>query len=450
MEVGNAVALAMLRLWIPLSVVVFFLFRDRRVAATALYVVGILVLPCMAWIDYFGLPPLTRQSAAVVAVTVGLLVRGFDFRPFLRPSSAPAWLFLLLLAGCALTVWTNGEPALGGRPGLETRDIVSMASEDVLGTGLPFLLGAALYRDARGLRTLFLVLVWCGLAYSVLALWEIRMSPQLHRMLYGIHQHSFAQAKRFGGWRPLVFLPHGLALSLFLATTAIAAAALRGTGSRGVSANAGWIATYFAGVVLLTKSVAAIGYTIVALGGQFLGERAVATIVKALCLLLVAYPLLCGAFTFPRELALDLTQQLVPSKVGSVETRLENESAILARALEKPLFGWGEKARYRIYDEHTLTDVSTTDGFWVIQLGKRGVLGFVAVMGMLLLPALAAARRGPWLKDAEGRQYVLALALIVAIGTIDFLPNGWFTSLLPFYAGALHGALRGETARARP
>ena len=55
-----------------------------------------------------------------------------------------------------------------------------------------------------------------GLIYVPLCLFEVRMSPQLHNMVYGFAQHSFGQTVRGGGWRPMVFMQHGLAVGLFM------------------------------------------------------------------------------------------------------------------------------------------------------------------------------------------------------------------------------------------
>lgn len=46
-------------------------------------------------------------------------------------------------------------------------------------------------------------------------LYEVRLSPQLHRIFYGYFPHSFAQQVRGGGFRPVVFLQHGLWVAFF-------------------------------------------------------------------------------------------------------------------------------------------------------------------------------------------------------------------------------------------
>jgi hypothetical protein len=54
------------------------------------------------------------------------------------------------------------------------------------------------------------------LVYIPFCLYEVVMSPRLHRIVYGFHPHSFGQAKRGGGWRPVVFMHHGLMNSMWM------------------------------------------------------------------------------------------------------------------------------------------------------------------------------------------------------------------------------------------
>src|SRR5690349_3189313 len=49
----------------------------------------------------------------------------------------------------------------------------------------------------------------------------MRLSPQLHVWLYGFHQHSFLQNERWGGYRPMVFMEHGLMVAMWMCMTAL-------------------------------------------------------------------------------------------------------------------------------------------------------------------------------------------------------------------------------------
>jgi hypothetical protein len=45
----------------------------------------------------------------------------------------------------------------------------------------------------------------------------------LHTWVYGYFPHSFAQQLRYGGYRPVVFMGHGLLVALFAAIALISA-----------------------------------------------------------------------------------------------------------------------------------------------------------------------------------------------------------------------------------
>ena len=104
-------------------------------------------------------------------------------------------------------------------------DALSYAGQRLL-TIVPFLIGWQYLGTARAHREIFKALLAAGLAYSVLMLFEVRMSPQLHKMVYGYFPHSFAQQVRWGGFRPVVFMNHGLTVAFFAMTVFIAALAL--------------------------------------------------------------------------------------------------------------------------------------------------------------------------------------------------------------------------------
>jgi hypothetical protein len=159
-------------------------------------------------------------------------------------------LLVLLIATPFLTSATNGDPYRTGvltLPALELYDAFSGA-KGTLVMLLPFLLG--LFCLGAPDRQPVLLRIFCvaGLIYSLPTLFEIRFSPQLSRWTYGFLAQSFDQVMRNGGFRPVVFLQHGLWLAIFLATAALAAFALwrfgpgRGFGyePEGRSGTGGW------------------------------------------------------------------------------------------------------------------------------------------------------------------------------------------------------------------
>ena len=83
--------------------------------------------------------------------------------------------------------------------------------------------GAAFMRHPEDLEDLLVFLAGAGLLYSLFALVELRLSPRIHAWVYGYQQtEDFAQAIRFGGYRPMVFMQHGLELGLWMSAACLA------------------------------------------------------------------------------------------------------------------------------------------------------------------------------------------------------------------------------------
>src|SRR5256885_7505918 len=70
-----------------------------------------------------------------------------------------------------------------------------------------------------------------GVIYVPLCLFECAISPQLHFMTFGFYQHDFNQVIRMGGYRPMVFLQHGLAVGMLMTASSICGFWLWWTGS---------------------------------------------------------------------------------------------------------------------------------------------------------------------------------------------------------------------------
>jgi hypothetical protein len=124
----------------------------------------------------------------------------------------------------------------------------------------------------------------------------------------------------------------------------------------------------------------------------------------------------------------------------SLAFRFNNEDRLLAHARERIWFGWGN-GRNRIYNE-TGEDVSVTDGYWIIILGIGGAVGFSIALGALAGPVLWARRRLASHGDRSEKTMLAGLALMLALGSVDLLPNGLY-SVTPFFlTGVLIRQLR--------
>jgi len=166
--------------------------------------------------------------------------------------------------------------------------------------------------------------------------------------------------------------------------------------------------------------------------------------------MVLTFPMLRGAGLVPVDTIHGLAQSVNEDRAGSLKYRFDHEDALLARANEKPLAGWGSWGRNRIYDPETGRDLSVTDGLWVIVIGGYGWLGYVAQFGLLTIPVIIlAARRNAALTPA-----LTGGAILLTTRLIDLIPNAGLTPVTWLFSGALAGtavtiAKSAETARTR-
>jgi hypothetical protein len=152
---------------------------------------------------------------------------------------------------------------------------------------------------------------------------------------------------------------------------------------------------------------------------------------------------------FPTGALVAQVAGLNEARADSLAFRFENEDALLERAEQRPLFGWGLYGRPRIYDEEGRSQ-TVTDGWWIIQYGTNGTVGFLFAFGLLLYPVLNVLLR--WKRfGGRGDQIVVGtMSLIVAVRVVELLPNGLFSFLPFFFSGALAGAAAGVMRSSAP
>jgi hypothetical protein len=440
----NMVAYAALFAW-PVLAVLLFRRLPAHWAIIWTLLGGYLLLPVRTEIDLPLLPAFDKTflpAAAALACCLPLLRSPGELLPRAR---TPRLLVLVFLLGPFVTVALNGAPSVVGvrvLPGLTVYDAFSFGLTHAV-LVIPFLLGQRFLAGESARRALLAAIAAAGLAYSLPALFEVRMSPQLHIWIYGFFPHSFVQQMRFDGFRPVVFLGHGLGVALFFSLATLAAAALwRGTTKGRWVLATGWLAV----TLVLCKSVGALAYaTLLAPVILFGGRTPQRLALLGIGLTVLLYPALRGADLMPVAQVEALAAGIDEDRAQSLRFRFDNEDILLARAAERPLFGWGGWGRSRVFDPATGEDLSTTDGAWVVTIGQYGWLGYAAEFGLLVWPLLIlgrgrVARRAPF--------SAMALALILAANLIDLIPNSGLTPLTWLIAGALTGALARAPAKA--
>ncbi len=270
-------------------------------------------------------------------------------------------------------------------------------------------------------------------------LFEMRMSPNLHRWIYGYHFHSdFSQTVRWGGYRPTVFLAHGLTVGLFALAAALFAATEGRITKRRLGLPTRWSTLYLVTILVLCRSTGAIIMGLVTLPVVALAsprrQIRVAVLLAAVC---VAYPVVKLAGVFPKQAIREFTRDhLSPERADSLQFRFDNDKRLIDRALDRLWLGWGEFGRNRIYDD-TGRDTVVTDGYWIIVLSGGGLLRLACSFGLLLYPVMRASRVMKRLREPGDRFLLAGLAIVVACHVFDLLPNGLGNPLVLFLAGAL-------------
>jgi len=397
----NLFAYAMLFAW-PL--VVFAMFRRMRVERALVWAIlgGYLILPPVVAIDLPLIPGLDKHAIPALSAFICILaMRGRG--DFLPKSRAVRLLLVVAILSPFATVLTNREPiafANGALPGLRLYDAFSAIAYQFIGF-LPMLLARRVLATREGIREILVALVITGLFYSVPMVFEARMSPQLNIMIYGFFQHEFLQMMRFGGFRPIVFLQHGLWVALFTLTALAAAVACARMAPPKNRLRYIVAAGYLAVILVICRSVGPLVYAMALLPMVLLLAPALQIRIAAiLAVVVVAYPILRGADLVPVATMLNYAERVDADRALSLKFRFDQEAALLAHAERKPLFGWGAWQRNQILDQWSGRSISVSDGRWIIVLGIGGWIAFLAEFGLLALPLVLLATRKVGLPEA--------------------------------------------------
>ncbi len=448
----NGIAYLMLLIW---PFVTLYLFRTLKLERALIWSIlaGYLFLPPLAEFNLPLVPAMDKVSIPNLSV---LLVLLFGMKQKLHPvplSRSARWLMIGLVLSAIPTVLTNGDPisfrVLGSAepivfltyelPGQSVRDVASVLIHQVL-TLVPFVLARQFLSSEQGLREILLALMVGGLIYSIPSLIEIRLSPQMNVWIYGFFQHSFEQTIRAGGYRPIVFLEHGLWLALLMCTALLSAAAL----ARQAPLMDRWkmllLVGYLAVLLVLCKSLAALAYGMVLLPLVLLAPaRWQIRVAFIFAFVAVSYPMLRNIGVVPLDAILAHAEAISPERAQSLSFRFNNEEQMLVRAAERPLFGWGGWGRGLVRHVETGEILSIPDGRWIIVFGSFGWLGYVCEFGLLAVPLALMWYVMQSKSAAEISPYAAPLTVILGITMMDMLLNATLTPLTWLTAGAILG-----------
>jgi len=408
-----------------------------RVAITAVFVSGWLLLPSSLHAIY-NIPIIpfhSKTNAISLAVLLGIIIKhpkvfeNYRFHPIDIP--VLCWSFVPFFS----SITNDLGPYDGGGASLAK----------FVDYGIPYFIGRLCCGSFEGLKTLGIGMFIGALVIAPLALMEMVISPQFHILLYGWYPHDFSQTKRGLGYRPSVFMAHGLELAIYNASSALMGwqLYLRKTVERFVPLLKIPLFPSVVGlsvVLFISRSSGALALFIIALVILQISIFLKTKLPLILFLLLpLVYMDLRATGTWDGKALVDAAGSATGSteRVGSLSFRLYNESLLVQKAMLRPAFGWAGFQRSFIFDEKGHA-VSVPDGMWILTLGQHGVVGLLSLSATLLLSPLIFVIRFPtrFLKDPLVAPAV-AFAVCLGIFMFDDLFNAFFNPILIVAAGGL-------------
>ncbi|MCC6488777.1 MAG: O-antigen ligase domain-containing protein [Candidatus Hydrogenedentes bacterium] len=441
-EQGTTFVALMLFGW-PLLLVVLYLFLPPLRATITAFIVAWLFLP-IAEYRFEGLPEYNKMTATCFGAFAGTIL--FDINRIVR--FRQKWVDSAALLLCLCPVASSLSNGLGLYDGLSESLVL------IIRWGMPYFIGRIYFSDLTGLRELAIGIFIGGLIYVPLCWYELRFSPQLHRMLYGYHQQGFAATIRYGGYRPTVFLQHGLMVGMWMVTAALAGLAL--WRSKSLTQIAGVpVGVYVAALAItavLCKSTGAIillAFGLAALAAIQYAKTAWP--VRGLAALYLGYVAVRVSGLWDGGQLVTLARAMFgEDRAFSLSVRIFNENLLVSRALQHAIFGWGGWGRSRIFNE-VGQDITITDSQWVIRFGLNGLVGLVAMAAVILIPCLLLERKAqPRLWTHPLVAPAAAFAVILSLWMIDNTVNDMFNPIYVLAAGGLSGLPRVVETPAQP
>ncbi|MBI2432325.1 MAG: O-antigen ligase family protein [Candidatus Hydrogenedentes bacterium] len=391
--------------WIPIS---FLLMADRDSARgfTLAYLLAILLLPAGQKIEFSGIPDLNKENVTGFGVLLGTIV----FHPQLFDRYRFSIADLLIGATMVmffLTSLTNGFGAYDG---------VSQALEFFISFGLPVFLARIHIGTLQSLRTFLLALVIAGVACAPFALWEWRMSPQLHQYVYGYFQHVFAQHMRGGAYRPILFFSHGLALGRFFAlATFLALMPMR----RDLIAYLGKLGNFvflapLAGLLLSQSWGPVMLFVLLCAGYWTIRRRYAFAYVVPVAAFAWAFSVMAG-FN-PGYSIVNQISAVNADRAESLGYRLDAWQEYQSIIANRPLFGHGGWGHGRISGRATDSEVL----IYMLQRGFMGTFTYYAWWFCALHMAIWSFRRTKGtIFGQRGAALAVAISLCIAITVVD-------------------------------
>jgi hypothetical protein len=455
---GNANLLATLVLVLyPLFILGLFLKYRPGIAILWALIIAELLLPPLyqlpvtpSWLDKTTIPTLTVGLLSVLWAP-GQLKRAKPFR-------GVEAIFLLGLLAYVMAFVTNRTPLKYGPrivAAQSAQDLVNDVLRFFLDPWIAFFLGRAFFKTSRDLRDLCKILTVTFLAFSLLILFEVRMSPVLNQRIYGYATNFFVLTIRWGGFRPVVFFKDGLPLAAYVVMCVIMTTAMARARMRVNSIPMKAICLYALFVLVACKSTGAIGYgLLMAPIVYFLPPRTVFRFAAGLAIFFLIYPLIRYSNIVSMKQIAGIFTGLSADRADSLLYRFDMEDTLIehARSHSHLLWGWGGWGRNLTYSLDDGRLESIPDGRVIITITAHGVIGFYSYFIPFVYAIVRSGKYIRRIRSKSDRTLLCGLALSSAVTLFDLIINSYFAPFHMLLLGALFSlspAIAAEEAAAR-
>lgn len=420
--------------WIPVVLYLFSRLPPRQ--AVVLSFLGAWLFLPQAVLELSGIPDYTKISATCY----GILLATFIFDAGRFKTFRFGWLDIPMLIWCLSPFTASMTNGLGAYDGF------SSTLDQTMTWGVPYFLGRIYLSSLIGLRHLAIGIFMGGLVYVPLCLFEIRLSPQLHRIVYGAFASAdFGQTMRLGGFRPTVFMNHGLAVAAFMMASLLIGIWLWHTGTVKQIWNIpmGWLVAALFFTFILSRSTGALSILAIGIACLFVAKQFRTALPVFLLIAGIAVYLYVNMATtaYSSDQLLETLSPIFPAdRLASLEFRFNNEELLVDHARNQFWFGWSgwNRSRVLIPGSDRLT---IQDSLWVIAFGTFGAVGLASLYTSMLLPVVtlfwsrypARTWTNPQVAPA------VAVSIIVVLYMVDCLSNAMINPIYILACGGIAG-----------
>lgn len=441
----NIVATLVMVLWFPLVVWLFQRFPARK-AIVISFVAAWLFLPEVTMLLQ-GIPNYSKISATSYGILISTIL--FDVGRFRQ--------FKLGLLDLPMVVWCLCPFLSSMSNNLGLYDAISTTVNQTMVWGVPYFLGRIYLSDLLGLRILAIGIFAGGLIYVPLCLFEMRMSPQLHSMLYGGPAGGdFMMNIRMGGFRPTVFMQHGLAVGAWMMAASLVGVWIWQT--RMIKEVFTLPLKVVVPALLITfvilRSTGAYFLLVLGLAILYVGAKLRTPVLVYLTIagIIIYFYLVTMTDSHITDQIVDfLSQYLGEDRIGSLRFRFDNEEMLIEHAKERIWLGWGGWGRSLLHDDQG-RQITIPDSLWVIAFGVHGFLGLVSLYTAFLLPVVSVflIKCPPRLWDRKETAPIAVLAVTLLLYSIDCLLNAMINPIYILLCGGLTGYVMQPTLKRSP